>query len=719
MPTDGSATLASRTRYALLHIHGISLAHVSRQLSIPHEGGELDWKREGPRAFYLIPDPIVFTLCDDGGCEYFTRLPSGRNDSPAVKRKPELPSDVDALRLVVEGTVAETGAEFFRALVRNLAAVMGTAGAWVTEYLPEKNRLRSRAFWLNGSFVENHEQDVPNTPCAVVLTERKLVHYPDRILEIFPDEANLRAQSMVSYMGVPLFDTVGEIMGHLAVLDTKPMPVEPRLVSLFEIFAARAAAECRRLSVEQQARAREEQLDALLCGAMDAILVLDENYCVVRVNPAAEKLFGFNARALGGARLRDLLDSESAARLSALVQELDQRADGERQLWIPQHLGAVRADGTTFPAEATLSGFVLRGGRFHVLIMRSVTERIEAEKRIRVLLDEAEYLRESAGIGEMLGQSPAMKELFASLKRVAATDATVLVLGETGTGKELVASSIHHASARMDKPFVRVNCAAIPGNLMESEFFGHERGAFTGATAKREGRFALADDGTIFLDEVGDLPVDLQAKLLRVLQEGEFEPLGSAVTRKVNVRVIAATNRDLGAMVAEGKFREDLFYRLNVFPLRVPALRQRGADVAMLANSFAGRFARRMGRRMEGLLPDDVRRLQDYAWPGNVRELQNVIERAIILSPGSRLELNRAMPAASAAPPEFSAEETATEARILTAQEMESLERTNIERALALCGGKVSGATGAAQRLGIAPSTLSSRIKALGIPRRG
>jgi PAS domain S-box-containing protein len=626
---------------------------------------------------------------------------------------------MDALRLVVEGTVSETGAGFFRALVKNLAAVMGTAGAWVTEYIPERNRLRSRAFWLNGSFLDDYEQDIPNTPCAVVLTERKLVLYPDRILDIFPDDSNIKKLSMVSYMGVPLFDIAGEIMGHLAVLDTKPMPDEPRLVSLFEIFAARAAAECRRLSVEQQARAREEQLDALLSGAMDAILVLDENYCVVRVNPAAEKLLGFDARALAGARLRDLLDSESAARLPALVQELDQRADGERQHWIPQHLGAVRADGTTFPAEATLSGFALRGARFHVLIMRSVTERIEAEKRIRVLLDEAEYLRESAGIGEMLGQSPAMKELFASLKRVAATDATVLVQGETGTGKELVASSIHNASARKDKPLVRVNCAAIPGTLMESEFFGHERGAFTGATARRDGRFALADGGTIFLDEVGELPLDLQAKLLRVLQEGEFEPLGSTRTRQVNVRVVAATNRDLGAMVAEGKFREDLFYRLNVFPLRVPPLRERGADVAMLANSFASRFARRMGRRIDVLHGDEVRRLQDYAWPGNVRELQNVVELAIILSHGSRLELDRAMPATNAAPtPQVSTKATATEIGILTALEMEALERTNLERALDVCGGKVSGVTGAAHRLGIAPSTLSSRMKALGIERK-
>jgi formate hydrogenlyase transcriptional activator len=264
---------------------------------------------------------------------------------------------------------------------------------------------------------------------------------------------------------------------------------------------------------------------------------------------------------------------------------------------------------------------------------------------------------------------------------------------------------------------VRVNCAAIPGTLMESEFFGHERGAFTGATTRREGRFALADGGTIFLDEAGELPLDLQAKLLRVLQEGEFEPLGSARTRKVDVRVVAATNRDLGAMVADGKFREDLFYRLNVFPLRVPPLRERGADIALLARLFVERFARRMGRRLDPLHPDDVRRLQDYAWPGNVRELQNVIERAIILTSGARLDLNRALPQSAVPSPPVT--EAASDARILSAHEMEALERANIERALAACAGKISGESGAAQRLGLAPSTLSSRMKALGILRAG
>ncbi len=629
-------------------------------------------------------------------------------------------SDEAALRLVVEGTVSETGLEFFRALVKNLAAVMGTAGAWVTEYLPEKRHLRPYAFWLEGQFITPYEQPIDGTPCAAVVTEKKLVHCPDRIVELYPRDGELQAVKAVSYLGVPLLDADEAVLGHLAVLDTKPLPADPRLISLFRIFAARAAAEQRRLKMEQQVRVREEQLAALLQGAMDAIIVLDAASTIIRVNPAAERLFGCTEEDLVGEQLRDFLPPASAAQFEAFVKDLDAQSPRPGQLWIPQSFAVQRWDRTAFPAEATLSRFENRGQVFHTVILRNVDERLAAERRIELLTAEAEYLRESArnvsGMGEMLGASAAMKELFNALQRVATTDATVLVTGETGTGKELIARSLHAASARSAKPLVRVNCAAIPGTLMESEFFGHERGAFTGATTRREGRFALADGGTIFLDEVAELPLDLQAKLLRVLQEGEFEPLGSTQTRKVDVRVVAATNRDLTAMVREGKFREDLFYRLNVFPLRVPPLRERDGDVPLLARAFMERLARRMGRRLEPLHPHDLQHLQDYPWPGNVRELQNVIERAIILSTGSRLDLERAMPGAVA--PRPPAVKTVSEAvPILSARELELLERANIERALTACTWKIAGPNGAAERLGLAASTLSSRIKALGIQR--
>jgi len=639
-----------------------------------------------------------------------------------LSKSPTALGDAAALRLVVEGTASETGTAFFRALVRNLAQALEMSGAWVTEYLPREKKLRTLAMWMHGQPVEHGEYLIVGTACQQVVESRTLIHIPERMIELFPRDDDLIPLNAVSYLGAPLLDTDGSVMGHVSVLDAQPMPRDERAISLFEIFAARAAAEMRRLRQEQEVRAREEQLSTLLETAMDAILVLDARFNVVRVNPAAERLFGCTAEDLLGENLREFLPAESATRLDTFVKELDAQPEGNRQLWIPQSFLVQRWDKATFPAEATISRFTNRGAVFHTVILRNIDDRLAAERRIELLSAEAEYLRDNVrdytGMGEMLGSSAVMKELFESLQRVAATDATVLVTGETGTGKELIARSIHDASGRKEKPLVRVNCAAIPGTLMESEFFGHERGAFTGATTKREGRFALADGGTIFLDEVGELPLDLQAKLLRVLQEGEFEPLGSPRTRKVDVRVVAATNRDLGAMVAEGKFREDLFYRLNVFPVRVPSLRERGADIALLARSFVERFARRMGRRIEPLHPDDVRRLQEYHWPGNVRELQNVIERALILATGTRIDLQRALPAGATARSLPVESNDGSAPRILNATELEAIERLNLERALTAASGKVSGAGGVAEILGLPASTVSSRMKALGIQRK-
>jgi transcriptional regulator with GAF, ATPase, and Fis domain len=358
---------------------------------------------------------------------------------------------------------------------------------------------------------------------------------------------------------------------------------------------------------------------------------------------------------------------------------------------------------------------------FITLILRNTDERVEAEKQIQLLTQDVEYLREAVrelpGHDDLLGRCDCMQAVFDAIKQVAKADASVLITGETGTGKELVARSIHRASDRADQPLVLVNCAAIPANLIESEFFGHERGAFTGAVSRREGRFALANGGTIFLDEIGELPLELQAKLLRVLQEGEFEPLGSARTMKVDVRVVAATNRDLKQMAADGEFREDLYFRLNVFPIHIPPLRERGRDVELLADAIAQRFARRMGKRIDPLTDEQRQLLREYDWPGNVRELQNVIERALILTAGRTLQVERAMSGLTAATPVSSRSPNPT-SRVLTVRELEDLERANIQRALASSGGKVSGEHGAARLLGVPPTTLSSRMKALNVQRR-
>jgi transcriptional regulator with GAF, ATPase, and Fis domain len=316
----------------------------------------------------------------------------------------------------------------------------------------------------------------------------------------------------------------------------------------------------------------------------------------------------------------------------------------------------------------------------------------------------------------IVGRSPALLAALRAVHQVAPTDASVLITGESGTGKELVARAIHRASRRRDGALVKVNCAAVPAALIESEFFGHERGAFTGATGRREGRFTLADRGTILLDEIGELPLELQAKLLRVLQEGEFEPVGSSRTRRVNVRVVAATNRDLAAEVRAGRFREDLFYRLNVFPVHLPPLRERSGDIPLLVRALVESLARQLERQFAPPSRECLRRLEEYDWPGNVRELHNVVERAVIAAQGDRLDLAAALPQPDALGQRYVP--TGAVRRLLTARELGDIERANLMLALDLANGRVSGPGGAAQLLGINPSTLASRIKALRIERR-
>jgi formate hydrogenlyase transcriptional activator len=329
------------------------------------------------------------------------------------------------------------------------------------------------------------------------------------------------------------------------------------------------------------------------------------------------------------------------------------------------------------------------------------------------LQEENEALRqeldERSMFEEIVGSSPALRQMLARLEKVAATDSTVLITGETGTGKELVARAIHRRSRREGRTLITVNCAALPGTLIGSELFGHERGAFTGAVQRRVGRFELADGGSIFLDEVGELPPEIQVALLRVLQEGELERVGGTQTIHTDTRVIAATNRDLADAVAAGAFRSDLFYRLNVFPIAVPPLRERREDIPILVEYFTDRFAARLGKRFSRLERGAMDRILAYPWPGNVRELQNVIERAVILSEGDTLRIEEPLTvsASDPAPSDLSLPDS-----------LRGQERRQIEEALAAAGGRVSGAGGAAARLGVPATTLESRIKRLQIDKR-
>jgi DNA-binding NtrC family response regulator len=341
--------------------------------------------------------------------------------------------------------------------------------------------------------------------------------------------------------------------------------------------------------------------------------------------------------------------------------------------------------------------------RTHISLRREIEAHGRSKATIRALVEEMR-----AGGGALIGESGALARVRERIAQVAPTDSTVLIQGETGTGKELVARAIHEASARRERPLVTVNCAALPRELVESELFGHEKGAFTGALQQRRGRFELAEGGTLLLDEVGELPLEAQAKLLRVLQEREFERVGGTRSLRADVRVIAATNRELQAQVAAGAFRSDLYYRLNVFPIVVPPLRERRGDIPRLLQHFAAKAARKLGRPLDGVSPEFVERASAYEWPGNIRELENLVERAMILSSGALLDGSDLF-----APAAGSAQKVALAAS--SEETLEEMERAHIRRVLEATRWVIEGDRGAARILGLNPSTLRGRLRKLGI----
>lgn len=480
---------------------------------------------------------------------------------------------------------------------------------------------------------------------------------------------------------------------------------------------------------------RIEQQNRLILGAVgEGIYGLDAKGQTTFINPAAERILGWSAADMVGHDAHQLFHHSHRDGSCFAVQECPIHAsfsDGQvhrvdNEVFWHKNGEAIAVEYTSTP--------IFEMGRLvgAVVLFRDIRERQRAEQRLREALNEVEQLKQRLEVEnqylqeeikaernhhEIVGESPAVLHLIRQIELVAPTDANVLINGESGTGKELIARAIHASSRRSDRPLIRVNCAAIPRDLFESEFFGHVKGAFTGAVNARMGRFELADGGTLFLDEVGEIPLELQSKLLRVLQDQQFERVGDNVTRMVDVRVIAATNRDLRAMIAEGRFREDLYFRLNVFPVRSVPLRERIDDIPLLAGHFLRRASLAFNKTGVRLPLAQVELLKRYAWPGNIRELENVIERQMIVSQDGRLRFDDLLVAGARVQDSPPVEQT--EAGEPVADELLQLKlRSNALAMLKLTAGRVSGEGGAAQLLGLKPTTLASRLRKWGIDPR-
>jgi formate hydrogenlyase transcriptional activator len=590
--------------------------------------------------------------------------------------------------------------------------------ATLYQFTKDKKELRATHSWA----VEGIER-VPGVvaderwPYAVGLLRRGGTWQFSRLEEV-PGEATAERQyfeatGIRSGLAIPL--QVGEqLVGALSMVtfrQERPWPTElvQRLRMLGEAFANALI----RKRFEEDLSA-EKQFSASVIESLPGLFfMMDEESRYIRWNKNIEDLMGYSAEVLPNTLALSTVSPKDRSRATKAVEE------GFRKGQTTVEYLQIMKDGQEVPHLATAKRATIGGKNYLLGLNIDISARKEAEDALRKAYSEIEtlkeqlqsdytYLKEEIDLDhnpeQIIGQSKALKYVLFKVKQIATTNTTVLILGETGSGKELLARAIHNGSPRQDRPLVKVNCAVLPANLIESELFGHEKGAFTGAHARQAGRFEVANGTTLFLDEIGELPLELQAKLLRVIEHGEFERLGSTRTIKVDVRVISATNRNLEEEVRKGRFREDLWYRLSVFPITVPPLRERQEDIPLLVQSFVKRIEKKIGREIRTIPKKTMQALQEYPWPGNIRELENVIERAVISSTGPSLRLADRLES-----PETG------RMRKTPRKTLEEVERDHIIQTLEETNWRISGESGAARILGLHHNTLRGRMKKLGI----
>ena len=618
------------------------------------------------------------------------------------------------LRSIMESTSAATGMDFLQKIATSLTTTLKMQFATIAECKEgDTTEVRTLCLAMGQTILDNIDYDTKGRPCEIILQGRD-IFVPENTQKIYPNAVGVEAS-----MGVPIHSSVtGKIIGHIIVANREPVGIDKNQITILKIFASRIGAEMERIKAEERLKLANQQLEKLLDESEQRFRDLFEEAPIayvhegldskfIKANRAALRILGVKPEEVpstyGKTLAPDTPDAqrrmkeafESVGRgtdTSGVILEM-RRKDNNKPIWIQ------------WWSNPDI------GGQFTRTMFIDITDKVLMEQEQARLQAQNQYLQEEIKLTynfeDIISKSKNFHKVLQQLEKVASTDATVLILGESGTGKELLARAVHNISNRSKRPLIKINCATLPANLIESELFGHERGAFTGAMERKIGRFELADGGTIFLDEIGELPVELQAKLLRVLQEGEFERLGNPKTIKVNVRLIAATNRNLQQAIEKKEFREDLFYRLNVFPIVSPPLRNRKEDIPLLIKHFVKKYEGKMGKEIKNIPDKVVDALMQYDWPGNIRELENLIERALILTNTSTLEYGDWIPAAK---------NTASNGKV-SLQKMDDVEKEHIISVLNSTNWKVSGEKGAAKILGLNATTLEARMKKLGIER--